>query len=326
MQLSRSPESPGMRRRAAPRLKGRPAAPTGEPDLPSLAELDRFTEASLHRWLEVATQLGSLHRSLYFELESLRQRDAPRLIDAIGSSALNNFRIDAWSRIVDYRYSLEPLSTAGSVRNEGGRFNIGAALSPGAFTAFPALYIAEDYPTAFLERFGSNPDLRGPALTAEELALRKPGSFTQVRLRGNLENVLDAGNLEALRPVVNIIKEFPLPKAVSLAARKLGLRQSPWLIRSAITLQRQLLLPNWRMLPMQFDLPSNSQIFGRLVSGAGIHAILYPSTRASAHRCLALFPQNWSGSASFVEVIDAMPQQARVTRIDGSSVSRAPMQ
>jgi hypothetical protein len=59
------------------------------------------------------------------------------------------------SRIVDYRYSLDPLSTAGSVRNDGGRFNIGAALSPGAFTAFPALYVAEDYPTAFLERFGS---------------------------------------------------------------------------------------------------------------------------------------------------------------------------
>jgi hypothetical protein len=323
---SRPPESPRMRRRAAPPPRGAPAAPAGESDLPSLAELDRFSAASLHRWLEAATQLSSLHRSLYFALESLRQRDAPRLIDAVGSSTLNNFRFEAWSRIVDYRYSLEPLSTAGSVRNEGGRFNIGAALSPGAFTAFPALYIAEDYPTAFLERFGSKPDLRGAALSAEELALRKPGSFTQVRLRGNLENVLDAGNLEALRPVVNIIKEFPLPKAVTLVARKLGLRQSPWLIRSPITMQRQLLHPHWRMLPMQFDLPSNSQIFGRLVSGAGIHAILYPSIRASAHRCLALFPQNWLGSASFVEVIDALPEEARVIRIDGSSIPRTLMQ
>jgi hypothetical protein len=77
---------------------------------------------------------------------------------------------------------------------------------------------------------------------------------------------------------------------------------------------------------MQFDLPSNSQIFGRLVSGAGIHAILYPSTRASPQRCLALFPQNWAGSASFVEVIDAMPEEARVTRIHGSSIPRPPVQ
>jgi hypothetical protein len=80
------------------------------------------------------------------------------------------------------------------------------------------------------------------------------------------------------------------------------------------------------MLPMQFDLPSNSQIFGRLVSGAGIHAILYPSTRASEHRCLALFPQNWSGSTSFVEGIDAMPKEALVTRIDGSSMPRPQVQ
>ena len=34
-------------------------------------------------------------------------------------------------------------------------------------------------------------------------------------------------------------------------------------IRSPTLLQRKLLDPNWRMVPAQFDLPSNSQIFGR---------------------------------------------------------------
>ncbi len=34
----------------------------------------------------------------------------------------------------------------------------------------------------------------------------------------------------------------------------------------------------------------------------------------------------WSGSASFVEVVDAMPEEARVTRIDGSSMPRPLMQ
>jgi hypothetical protein len=98
-----------MRRRALPRPKRRPAAPAGQPDLPSLAELDRFSAASLHRWLEAAMQLGSLHRALYFELESLRQRDGPRLIDAVGSSSVNNFQFEAWSRIVDYRYPGSPV-------------------------------------------------------------------------------------------------------------------------------------------------------------------------------------------------------------------------
>jgi RES domain-containing protein len=289
----------------------------GDPDLPSLFELERFSAASLRQWIMAAARLETLHRALYFELEALRQRDGQALIDAVGSRALNHFSFSDWSRIVDAQFSLDALSKAGSVKNEGGRFNIGAALSPGAFTAFPALYVAEDYPTAFLERFGAGAGPRGSTLTPEDFALRNPESFTQVRLRGALENVLDVGDLEALRPVVNIFKEFPLPKAVITIARKLGLRQAPWLIRSPVTLQRQLLHPNWRMLPMQFDLPSNSQIFGRLVSAAGIHGILYPSARDSARRCLALFPQNWAGSSSFIEVTDPMPQEARTTRVDG---------
>jgi RES domain-containing protein len=311
----------GMRRRrpAPPRRFG----PAGDPDLPSLHELERFSEASLHQWLAAATRLETLHSTLYFELESLRQRDGQRLIEAIGSRTRNHYDFQGWSRIVDYRYALEPLSTAGSVKNEGGRFNIGAALSPGAFSAFPALYIAQDYDTAFLERFGASPAARSSPLSPEDLALRRPESFTQVRLQGVLENVLDVGDLDALRPVVSILKDFPLPKAVGMTARKLGLRQSPWLIRSPVTLRRQLLHANWRMLPMQFDLPSNSQIFGRLVSAAGIQGILYPSTRDSTHQCLALFPQNWVGSGSFVEVMDPIPDGARVTRVDGATHQRA---
>jgi len=310
-----------MRRR--PPAPPRRISPAGDPDLPSLHELERFSEASLHHWLAAATRLETLHRTLYFELESLRQREAQRLIDAVSSRARNHYEFQGWSRIVDYRYALEPLSTAGSIKNEGGRFNIGAALSPGAFSAFPALYIAQDYATAFLERFGVNAAARAISLTPEDLALRRPESFTQVRLRGVLENVLDVADLDALRPVVGILKEFLMPKAVGMTARKLGLRQSPWLIRSPVTLQRQLLHPNWRMLPMQFDLPSNSQIFGRLVSAAGIQGILYPSARDSAHQCLALFPQNWAGTISFVEVMDPIPDGAHVTRVDGTSIQRA---
>jgi len=300
-----------------PKSAGSGAA--GEPDLPSLFELERFNTASLNQWLTAAKRLEALNRALYFGLEPLRQKDSARLVDAVRSSTRNNFSVDDWSRVVDYRYSLEPLSLAGSVKNDGGRFNIGAALSPGSFTPFPALYLADDYPTALLERFGFIKGSKHPGLTAEDLALRKPNSFAQVRVRGLLENVLDVGDLAALRPIVDIIKEFRLPKAVLQTSRKLGLRQGPWLVRSVNTLQRQLLQPNWRMLPAQFDLPSNSQIFGRLASAAGVHGILYPSARDSAHQCLALFPQNWSGSVSFIEVADVVPEEARMTRIDGAA-------
>lgn len=290
---------------------------TAEPDLPSLIELERFTTASLHQWRSAATRLEALNRTLYNELESLRQRHAPQLIAALRSVATGPLPIQDWSRVVDYRYALEPLSTTGSIKHEGGRFNIGARLSPGAFSAFPALYLADSYGTAFLERFGTEPGVRGTQLTAEELALRKPTSFTQVRVRGLIENVVDVGDLASLRPIVDILKAFQMPKAVTTTTRQLGIRSSPWLVRSTVTLQRQLLHRNWRMLPMQFDLPSNSQIFGRLAAGAGVHGILYPSAKDSSHRCLALFPQNWAGTASFVEVADSVPDEARVTRIDG---------
>lgn len=307
-----------MRRGRRPRLhSSRPPPQRGEPDLPALTELERFSQASLHQWLAAKTYLDTLQRALYFELEPLRQRNDARLRDALLSQTLSSFEFDGWSRIVDYRYGLEPLSVAGSLKGEGGRFNIGSELSPAAFTAFPALYVAEDYETAFRERFAGPSSAKPGELSAQELALRSPGSFTQVRLRGHFENLLDVGNLETLKPFATVLREFPIPRDVRQLARKLGLRPPPWLIRSPVTLQRQLLHPNWRMLPQQFDLPANSQIFGRIAAAAGIHGILYPSSRHVAKRCIALFPQNWLESNSCIEVTDQAPEGARLTRIDG---------
>ena len=309
-----------MRRNRRPRRPSPQRPPSsGEADLPSLIELERFNQASLRQWLAAKANLDAVQRALYFELEPLRQSNQARLLDALRSQALPSFSFDGWSRIIDYRYGLEPLSLAGSLKGEGGRFNIGADLSPGSFTAFPALYIAEDYETAFRERFGRSATAEPDALTVLELALRSPDSFTQVRLRGLVENVIDVANLESLKPFVDVLREFPVPRGVRQAARRLGLRPPPWLIRSPVTLQRQLLHPNWRMLPQQFDLPSNSQVFGRIAVAAGLHGIVYPSARHQGKSCLALFPQNWANSGSFVEVADAAPPGTRLTRIDAET-------
>jgi len=135
-----------MRRDRRRRFPNSQSPRKGEPDLPALTELERFTEASLHQWLAAKANLDALQRALYFQLEPLRQRNVGRLLDALLSQTFPSFSFDGWSRIVDYRYGLEPLSVAGSLKGEGGRFNIGGELSPGAFTAFPALYIAEDCP------------------------------------------------------------------------------------------------------------------------------------------------------------------------------------
>jgi RES domain-containing protein len=306
-------------RRQRPKPPNRPRrALGGESDPPSLIELERFSQQSLHKWREASHGIDALHRLLFFDLESLRQRDGQKLLDAIRAGARTDFEFHDWSRIVDYRYSLAPLSTAGSVKDIGGRFNFGAALSPGSFSPFPALYLADGYATAFREKYGLDPTTSLDGLTAIDLALRTPSSFTQVRVRGRIDLVIDVEDTAALQPAADVIKRFSMPKTAVTLARRLQLK-SPMLVRSSKGLQRHLLHPNWRATPAQFGIPSNSQIFGRLVAGAGIHGIVYPSSRKVAGRCLALFTQNWTDSRSFIEIVDTPPVGATRTRIKGST-------
>ncbi len=255
---------------------------------------------------------------MFFGLESRRSRLSAQLIDAIrkASTAPREFR--TWARLVDYQYSNRPLSVIGSLKGDGGRFNIGGALNPAAYTPFPALYVAEDFPTAFRERFGVEQSATGSALTANELVLRKGTSFSHVELNVSVETLIDVGDLVALRAVSDILSRIQMPPQVGPLARRLRLR-APGLIRSAASLQRALLHTNWRVDPVQYGLPSNSQIFGRMCVAAGIHGILYPSVRNSDRHCLALFPQNWRGSTSMVEIAGPHPIEVSVARLDGSS-------
>ena len=280
-------------------------------------QLESFSDLSLRQWQTAAKNLTELQSALFFGLELERQRHSEALIDAVRGSLTCGEPFERWARIVDYRYCFAPLSVAGSVKRDGGRFNMGAALNPATFPPFPALYIAADYQTAYKERFGSDPEASSKGLTADEVALRVPGSFTHVALRGRIELLMDIRETHSLQKMAAVLRKFSLPAQIRYLARKLGMRSPPNLVRSAAALQRQVLHKDWRTLPMQFDLPSNSQIFGRIVAAAGAHAILYSSVRQEGGACLALFPQNWTGSSSFVEVMDGAPSQARLLRIDG---------
>lgn len=306
------------RRRRPPARPPQPGPP-GQPDGPSLVELERFSRASLKHWLRAGDNLGRLQGALYFGLESARQQHGPALVEALRAGAQAGLEFDNWSRIVDFRFSLVPLSVAGSLKREGGRFNIGRRLNPSSFTPFPALYLGEDYATAYREKFGQAESARMAGLSGQQLALRTPASFAHLRVHGQLDFVLDVGNPAALAAFIDVIKSFALPKVVGPLVRQLSLRHPPGLVRSVAGLQRQLLSRNWRVLPMHYDLPANPQVFGRIAAAAGLHGILYPSVRASATRCLALYPQNWAGSGSFVEVSDPVPADARVTRLDGTT-------
>jgi hypothetical protein len=302
------------RRKHVPPSRGAPQG--AEPGLPPLGVLESFSHASLSQWRTAGKNLERLSQTMFFDLERHRAQHSAELIEAIRTSVRGPLEFEGWARLVDYRFSNEPLSTAGSIKGDGGRFNIGGTLNPATYTPFPALYIAEGFETAYRERFGIERAGTSAGLTAEELVLRGASSFSNVVLNVRVESALDVADLASLKATAEILRKFRLPKAVSSLARALSL-SSPWLVRTPAGLQRQLLHPHWRIEPVQYDLPSNSQIFGRLCAAAGVHAILYPSTRSGGKRCLAMFLQNWSGSSSFVELVGDCPPGLVVKRVDG---------
>lgn len=308
------------RRHRKPAPPRHPPPRQAEPGLPALEVLEEFTQASLAAWRVAARNLEQLSQEMFFGLEARRSRHSRELVDAIlaASSGLSDFQ--GWARLVDYQYTNQPLSVAGSIKGDGGRFNIGAALDPATHTPFPALYVAEDFPTAYKERFGIEQGDSEGGLPASELILRRDASFSHVALNIRLETLIDVGDMHALKPIAEILARIQMPAGVGQLARRLRLR-TPGLVRTPSSLQRQLLHPQWRIHPAQYDLPANSQIFGRLCSAAGIHGILYPSARNSHRRCLALFPQNWRGSGSFVELIGPCPEEVQVRRIDGEAAT-----
>lgn len=308
--MKRRQRKPTPPRRSTPRQ--------GDYGPPSLGVLEEFTGGSLAKWREAGRNLAHLSAELFFGLEAHRSRFSSELMDAVRAANKGPCSLRGWARLVDYQYTNQPLSMAGSVHGDGGRFNIGASLNPATYTPFPALYAAEDFATAFRERFGLAHDSTAGGLTASDIVLRREQSFTNVALNISIETAIDVGDLASLKPIAEILGKIRMPASIAALARRLRLRV-PWLVRTASGLQQQLLLPNWRVNPVQYALPANSQIFGRLCAAAGVHAILYPSARNSGRQCIALLPQNWFESTSYVELVGPCPPQIEVRRLDGTT-------
>jgi hypothetical protein len=79
-----------------------------------------------------------------------------------------------------------------------------------------------------------------------------------------------------------------------------------------------LLHEEWRVMPMQFDIPSNPQILGQLVYAAGIEGILYPSVKTEKE-CLVIYPENFCKSDAYVELDGGAPEGVINRRIDTAS-------
>ena len=69
---------------------------------------------------------------------------------------------------------------------------------------------------------------------------------------------------------------------------------------------------------MLYDVPAGGQIFGGTAVDAGIEGILYESV-LTGKECLAVFPQNFLNSSSYVELDDPAPSDDVRTRIDSTN-------
>lgn len=265
--------------------------------------------------------------------ELARQRD--EIIGPIKESLISaskSFQFNRWQRGVKYKYSLHPLSTNGSLTNNGGRFNTGTNVNSQVPT-FPALYLASDKDTALQEHLGQIPPSKEikkmiasslgmteediNELSPRELALCNPSSETVVSVSGKLDKVIDLRSYKSLELFVKLIKVFKISDDLKRRAMILGV-SNPEVVKTAKQLLMTFLQSDWTLLPARYAVPSNSQIFGHLVFIAGIEGVIYPS-KLTGEPCLALFPKNFVATDSFIMLDDESPHVGVPSKIDGAN-------
>ena len=299
-----------------PRPPPSPSVRSGKPL--GLLELDRFSNESLTSWKAFSKDLDELQAALYFGVQPEQRRLREILIATLHETKRSSLTLDHWVRIVTYQYSMEPLSAAGSLHAFGGRFNAGVDLDASTLNPWPALYVAEDYETAFRERHQMSPAEVVDGLTPHELALVRPSSHSTVYLNGSLANVFDMTTPGALASVARILARIKLPAQARTLMKSLRIPPKLlWMIATGQQLYDAVLTYNWRTLPIQFGLPASGHTLAELVRAAGFEAILYRSTKGKG-RCLAIFP-DLLGSHSHVELADVAPAGVTRLRLDASS-------
>jgi hypothetical protein len=108
-----------------------------------------------------------------------------------------------------------------------------------------------------------------------------------------------------------------MPKELKELGIPLGIGP-PWLITTPSQLKQSLLEAHWRQWPIQYEIPSNSQIFGRLLVNSGFEGIQYPSTKGKKN-CIAIFLENLVGSKSYIELVDTPPPGVSYKKLDADT-------
>ena len=243
--------------------------------------LDSFSIEDIHLWRAHLHRVMRFFSKFHGLLAGQRESRIARIHKAL-RGASEKFEFAGWQRVVRSRHAAEPLSTRGSLLDPGGRFNIGD-VNPREFKPFPALYVASDKRTALKEAFSQ--DMRKVAPGKElDFALAQPASILISSVSGRLRRVINVGSAAKLSGFLALVKDLAMPRRMADDAARFSVK----IIRNMAELQDALLKIDWRVWPMQFDVPSTSQIFGGMAAAAGLEGIVYPS-RFDGHDCIAVF-------------------------------------
>jgi len=112
--------------------------------------LDEIPPRAIKRWIKLHDKIIDYTAEHFAYFAHKRSQIIGNLKHSLRENT-TSFEFSDWRRIISHQFSNTPLSTVGSVKSfPGGRFNIGN-IDAERFPKFPALYLAEDTATAFLE-------------------------------------------------------------------------------------------------------------------------------------------------------------------------------
>ena len=271
----------------------------------------RTPEKWVHEQIEHLERLSTsrieFHRQYQAFLAQKREEMIEDIKESLWNARLENIEFDC-CRIVDSEFEDNPLSPAGSIiEPPGGRFNFGPISS--YYQVFPALYVADQFATAYAEKFHGNIPAKTTqnTLTPAEINLRPNASFSYKRLSLHLEDVLDLRKFECLNSFAECIRKIQPTTELNQLAKKVGERTPLATISSLDLLRENIFFDNYQQWPAWLDQPANSQWLGLYAKLAGLQAIIYPSCRLQSGFNVAVFPENLIDSNSKIALVDPTP-------------------
>ncbi len=302
----------------------KPVRPVGLPLIPQRIKttveqavylLDSISEEDIDRYKLVEEGLQDYFIDEHFYFSSQRTKRFVQLSDALNKKT-SSLVFQNHYRCVSSQYNLSPLSSRGSrVSAVGGRFNFGSIGN--SFPSFPALYLGENIVTSRTEFLQKDPRNLGRTNISLEDFIGQ--SVSDIRVHGNLQNLLDLTERDSLKPFLKGLQKIEISQDILDKAIRAGLSASTKSIKKMKELEDALLGLNWRMSVARFNIPANCQSFGSLVRAAGIEAIKYRSKYARGY-CLAVFPENLN-QGSFVELSDPSANGV-IRRLDEKTYSQ----